>query len=499
MRRPTLFHVRLKERGWDSWEEFCVHFAASARELAKKTGRRRLVTASVGRTTFDRWASGTWYGRPRAEAAEILQHMLGDSVDDLFSPVRTPVELRQPPNEAAALIADWWPSTSRLIVPVTGAAGTWELTGRDSLDGTAAAVHIMTALYDGGSDEVQVLGHDGGHGLEQFLRPARRGFLMGVEERAHDHRLYVLDAAPARRAHAAAAPHDGAITIPRAYALDDLTYGILWALTQLDDGLLADDQTLDSESGNLETYLALPRSAPSRLLLDLTSVGTSWWGSAFCAHYIERQLQNATEVPAFWTREQCGAEAAPWLFFRHKVEYLHRTGRFTSNSQATSRVFCVPEASVAPTERYERILLLLAITLMERYGIRVRLVADPAYADMDGVALIPGQRAVIANWVRVRGEALWAASTSSSRGDLRSYATAFGDAEEANVLTGPDPKSRLEQLAHFLDIDWTWATARCRDLAERGVSGLVRSRSRLLTIEGVDDALSFLGTFAPEP
>ncbi|MGP4083688.1 asparaginase [Streptomyces sp. KR55] len=75
--------------------------------------------------------------------------------------------------------------------------------------------------------------------------------------------------------------------------------------------------------------------------------------------------------------------------------------------------------------------------------------------------------------------------------------TAFGDAEHANVLTGSDPKNRLEQLADFLDIDWTWVTTRCRDLGERSVAGLVRSRSRLLTVEGVDDALSFLGTFAP--
>ncbi|MCX4624549.1 hypothetical protein [Streptomyces albogriseolus] len=495
MGRPTLFHVELKRRGWDSWEEFCIHFTAGGRALAELTGQRRLATASVGRTTFERWAQPTYCGRPRSEAAQILEHIFGHSTDELFSPARTPAELRQPTTEAAAVIDDRWPSTSRLIVPATGAAGMWELTGRDSLAGTAAAVQVMTAVHEEDGDEVRVLASD--EGLKQFLRPAaRRGFLLGVAEHAEDYGLYVLDAASARRAQAVATARSNPVSIPKAYLLDDLTYGILWSLTQLDDGLLADDQALDAESHNLDTYLALPRSAPNRQLLELTSAGSSWWGSAFCAHYIERELQSAGEIPAFWTREQRGAEAAPWVIFSHKIDYLRRMGRFVDGGQTTSRVFCVPEAAVARTERYERILLLLAIALMERHGIRVRLVTNPAYADMDGVAFIPGQKAVVANWVRT-GEALWAASTTSSRGDLRSYRTAFGDAEEINILISPDPKGRLEELARYLDIDWGWITTRCREVAEHGVAGLVRTRSRLLTSDGLDDALSFLGTFAP--
>ncbi len=495
MGRPTLFHNELKRRGWDNWEEFAVHYVAGARTLAQQTGQRRLATATVGRTSFERWAMPNYNGRPRAEATQVLQYLFGRSIEELFSPARTPAELRQPPTEAAAVIDNLWPSTSRLIVPATGAAGTWELTGRDSLAGTAAAVQVMTAVHDGGSDDVLVA--DPGGDLKQFLRPAaRRGFLMGVEEHADSHGLYILDARSARRALAVASSRGNPIAIPRAYLLDDLTYGILWSLTQLDDGLLADDQALDAESHNLDMYLALPRSAPNRQLLELTAAGANWWGSAFCAHYIERELQGAGEIPVFWTREQRGAEAAPWLFFRHKIDYLRSTGRFADGGQTTSRVFCVPEAATARTERYERVLLLLAIALMERHGIRVRLVTEPAYAAMDGVAFIPGRKAVVANWVRT-GEALWAASTISGRGDLRSYGTAFGDAEQIDILTASDPKGRLEELARFLDIDWTWVTTRCRAVAEHGVSHLVRTRSRLLTSDGVDDALSFLGTFAP--
>ncbi|MFF7644109.1 hypothetical protein [Streptomyces canus] len=495
MGRPTLFHVELKRRGWNNWEEFSVHYVDGGRTLAKQTGQRRLATARVGRTSFERWAKPDYSGRPRAEATQILEHLFGCSIDELFSPALTAAELRQPPTEAAAVIDDLWPSTSRLIVPATGAAGMWELTGRDSLAGTAAAVQVMTAIHDGDSDDVLVV--DPAGDLKHFLRPAaRRGFLMGVEEHADSHGLYILDAGSARRAQAVASSRGTPIAIPRAYLLDDLTYGILWSLTQLDDGLLADDRALDAESHNLDMYLALPRSAPNRQLLELTAAGASWWGSAFCAQYIGRELQDASDIPLFWTREQRGAEAAPWLFFRHKIDYLRNTGRFADGGQTTSRVFCVPEAAIGRTERYERVLLLLAIALMERHGIRVRLVTEPAYAAMDGVAFVPGRKAVVANWVRT-GEPLWAASTISGRADLRSYNTAFGDAGQLDILTAPDPKGRLQELARFLDIDWAWVTTRCRAVAEHGISHFVRTRSRLLTSEGADDALSFLGTFAP--
>ncbi|WP_405735138.1 hypothetical protein OG607_42005 [Streptomyces sp. NBC_01537] len=494
--RRTLFSLLLQERRLYSWEAFCVHFAAAAGELVRETGRRRLASASVARTTFDRWASGDWYGRPRAEAAEILERMFGYSVDVLFSPAAGAVSMTRSSSEAAATIGRRW-STSRLLLPTSEPVGIWELTGRQTLDGTAAAVRFLPASRHGERVDLQGSGEEELQALEQFLRPARRGFLVGVEELDNDHRLYILDTAPVRRA-VEPAVSEKAVSIPAAYLLDDLTYGILWALTQLDDGLLADDQALDAEWRVLGTYLALPRSAPSRLFLDMTSVGTSWMGSAFCAQHIQQQLHDATEVPIFWTREQSGEEAAPWLFFRHKIEYLQRLERFNDSTSPSSRVFCIPEASVARSERYERVLLFLAIALMEQYGIRVRVMGKPEYADVDGVALVPGQRAVVANWVRVRGEALWAASTTTSRGDLRTYTAAFGDAQDADVLSGPDPEARLKSLAQYLDIDWGWLTRRCRELGEHGVSGLVRPRSRLLTVDAVDDVLSFLGTLVPD-
>ncbi|MFF9458078.1 hypothetical protein [Streptomyces flaveolus] len=497
--RRTLFSLLLKKRNLTTWEAFCVPYTATGRELARETNNRRLATVSLGRTTFDRWSSGTWYGRPRGEAAQILERMFGHAVDVLFSPAPDASESPLSVGSVATQIGSRWPTSSWLI-PAGGPAGTWEITGRHRLDGTSAAVHLLPVVRQGEEVNPEGLDPDGQRDLEGFLRPARRGFVVGVEERRGDLDLYVREAATTRRAGHPGPQSTGALSIPSAYLLDDLTYGIVWALTQLDDGLLADDQVLDSERHIISTYLSLPRSAPSQLLVDLSTAGSSWMGSAFCAQYIQQELANATEVPTFWTREQSGEEAAPWLFFKHKLDYLQALTRFHSSSAQTVRVFCLPEAEVAHSERYERVLLLLAIALMERFGIRVRVIPKPEYSDVDGVALVPEHRAVVANWVRVPGGALWAAGSTSARGDLRTYASAFADAQGNDVLSGTtDPASRLRTLSDYLGLDWDWLISRCRALGEYGVAGLVRPRSRLLTVHALDETLLFLGKLASDP
>ncbi|GAA1237063.1 hypothetical protein [Streptomyces rhizosphaericus] len=493
--RRTLFSLLLKDRELLGWEAFCVHFTATGRKLADETGNRRLATAGMGRTTFDRWSSGTWYGRPRGEAAQILERMFERTIEELFSPAPNENESTMVLHSAAARIGSRWP-TSNVLLPAGGPVGTWEIAGRQRLDGTSAAVHLLPVVRHGDAD-VRGLSRDGPRDLERFLRPARRGFLLCVEKlQDEDFDLYVRDAATTRRPALPGPPVPGALPIPSAYLLDDLTYGILWAVTQLDDSLLADDQALDAEQHLLETYLSLPRSAPSQLLVDLTSVGSSWMGSAFCARHIQQELSDATEVPIFWTREQSGEEAACWLVFKHKLDYLRAFDRFHGTTAQTVRVFCLPEAEVARSEKYERVLLLLAVALMERFRIRVRVVPSPEYTEVDGVALVPGHRAVVANWVRVPAGALWAADSTSGRGDLRTYATVFADAQDLDVLVGEDPASRLRSLADYLGLDWGWLTARCHALGESGVAGLVRPRSRLLTVDALDESLLFLGKMA---
>ncbi len=75
----------------------------------------------------------------------------------------------------------------------------------------------------------------------------------------------------------------------RAYALDDLTLGILWAVANLDEALPDDDESLDDSRGQLAAYERLPRSAAGREVAgDLPPVSQMWLGSQFCASHILR-------------------------------------------------------------------------------------------------------------------------------------------------------------------------------------------------------------------
>ncbi len=498
MSRPTLFRVLMHERRWSSWITFCAHFEQAARELAREVGAPRLADVTVGRRTFDRWISGRWQGRPWTEAAQVLEHLLGFPCDDLFAPVPDVLSTRATVHErgdvrAAQSIERRWP-TSRMFMSATDElADVWEMSGSQSLDGTAAAVQFLSASPAGG--QVRVQAPDAAT-LERFLRPARRGLLVGVVEHANEPRLYIMDTASVRRTRAGITGR-ATVEVPAAYLLDDLTYGLLWALAQLDDGLLADDQALDEERQTMAAYLALPRSAPSRMARpELTSVGSHWLGSAFCAQHIGRQLGQVAEPPVFWTREQTGEQASPWLFFRHKVEYLKSLAdRYAGSSRPLARAFCVPEAEVARSSPAERVLLFLAIALMEAHGIVAHVIAKPEYSAVDGFALAPGRRAAVANWVRT--EALWAVDATNRPPQLRSYHNVFQDAAAGSVIRGADPEARLRALAGYLGLDWAWLTSRCREVGAVGFAGLARPRSRLLTVDSLDEVLRFVGALDP--
>lgn len=494
--RPTLFHVLLRERRWDRWVVFLPRFERAARELADQTKSPRLASISVSRATYDRWAKGDWYGNPWPDTALVLEHLFSVPCVDLFRPAPDFVRASPAGSDGADLlgsrvITERWP-TSRLFLSASGdVSDAWELCGRQALDGTTAAVRFSPATLRGTTAHIEVANADA---LEQFLRPARRGFLVGVLDQTEP-QLFIVDAGNARRMRGS---HErGSLQLPAAHLLDELTYGLVWSLVQYDDGLLADDWALDQEQPTLSTYLSLLRSAPSRMTLpDLTNIGANFLGSAFCAQHILRSLDGLSEPPTFWTREQTGEQAAAWLWFRHKSDYLAALSvLYAGAADPLSRAFCVPEAEVSRSDRYERILLLLAITLMERHGIRVDVLADPEFSEIDGFALVQGKMAAVANWVRT--EAIWAVDTVTRRSVLRGYHDALGEAETRSVMQGEDPESRLRSLASYLEIPWSWLVTRCREVSECGTESIVRPRSRHLSVDALDDALQFLGALAP--
>ena len=324
-----------------------------------------------------------------------------------------------------------------------------------------------------------------------FLRRPRRGLIIGVAESEHGVDLYALDARQARR-RLAGTPVDSQLLMSRAYVLDDLALGILWAVANLDEALLDDDATLSESIRQLAVYEQLPRSAASRdIATDLSAVSQMWLGSQFCARHIQRHKDALTDPPAFWTREQRGEEASTWLLFAHKYAYLRQsTGRAGGEGAVSTRAFCVPPAAVAASSRSERLLFLLSVSLMESFGIAVDVCIEPEYTAVPGFVFDGHRRAILANWVGADG--IWQVDITDATPRLREFADATGYAHAHSIAVGEAPGARLRALADYLGLDWPWLVHRCRDLGEYGCAGIAQPRSRLLSTEGVDQACRFL-------
>ncbi|MFD7898961.1 transcriptional regulator, XRE family protein [Streptomyces sp. NPDC059743] len=498
---PTLFRVLCQQRRWTTWETFAIHFDKAAASVVRTQPAARPRPVTVARRTFDRWFTGTWRGLPRADTCYVLEQLFGFPAEDLFRPA--PVVLRPPaapagPEQirAAQSIETRW-ATSRLSLTTAGASGwdTWELDGRHVFDGTSLAVHLQAA--DSLDNGVRLPPSDPDQ-LREFLRPVRRGLVLGTRTADAGHQVFVLDAPSARsqiRSGLGAATTP--LVIPGAHQLDDLTYGIIWAIANIDDALLADDQLLHAEHDALNAYLELPRTAPSRASIPgLTSVGAAWIGSYFCYRHITRHLADASALPVFWTREQYGESSVGWLLWSHKHHYLRDIeDRFASRTaRGVTRAFCLPEAVVKDSEPYELILLFLSIALMEMHRVNVHVSDEPEMTAVDGFVLVPGQRAVIANWIRAEG--IWQATTTSSHAMMRDYADAVGQAAQHSVAPGTTPPERLQALASYLGLDWVWLTRRCRELGERGIASMIRPRSRLIALDEFESTLRFVGELA---
>ncbi|MFJ9634506.1 multiprotein-bridging factor 1 family protein [Streptomyces sp. NPDC101175] len=377
----------------------------------------------------------------------------------------------------------------RLSRPVPDYGVDWQalVPGGRSMLGSQLSLQVHPARIDGGRVIVSIPDQ---RRAEEFLTRPTRNLLVGAVSSEGASQFYVLDG---RSAHGRLTKTGGVyeVTAPTAYEWDDLTQGILWAVANYDDALQADDQALAETRSDLKAYERLSASAVSREAAPgLNDVAHMWLGSDFCARHILRALPELPEVPAFWTREQRGEEASAWLIFDHKFPYLRETTKALGST--STRAFCIPEGVVRSSPRHERILLFLAVALMEAMGIHTQFTADPAYESVEGFVVAPDKEAVIANWVR--GDGMWHVDVTARSSVVREFTNAAQDVGAASVTAAPTAAGRLRALAHYLDLPWSWLIQRCAQLARAGSSGLIQSRSRLVSAAGIDTACKYVGS-----
>lgn len=104
-------------------------------------------------------------------------------------------------------------------------------------------------------------------------------------------RQFVNDARPSGVRATASDPVD----IPAAYELDDLTYGILWAVSGIEAALLGDDQTLHTSLASLTASPGAPIAADQ----GLTEVSRMLIGSETAARYILGHRDHLGDAPVF--------------------------------------------------------------------------------------------------------------------------------------------------------------------------------------------------------
>ncbi|NRQ37982.1 helix-turn-helix domain-containing protein [Nonomuraea sp. NN258] len=275
--------------------------------------------------------------------------------------------------------------------------------------------------------------------------------------------------------------------VPSAYRLDEFTAAIIWAVTNLDFALLDDDGLLSEAKRRLDEYKFLSRSAVSHdAARGLSMVSRMWLGSRFCAQHILRNL--GAGVPLFWSREQRGEDACTWLLFTHKLTYLRQT--VAGHTTGVTRSFCIPQQAVDDSPAHERILLFLTAALMEALGIGVQVCGEPDYTQVDGFALQPGKRAIIATWVG--GEGLWYVDVTPQRPVLRQFTDVCAYAQAHSILGEMNPQERLITFAEYLRLDWKWLVRRCSELRQEGTAGLITPRSRFLSTTALDISCAYL-------
>jgi hypothetical protein len=315
---------------------------------------------------------------------------------------------------------------------------------------------------------------------DSLRRLDRRSMMLAIDR---DHQYYVSDG---RRFVDRAGRRTGPQPVSSANVIDDLTVGIIWATNNADSALLADDAQLVRSQTRLAQYEK--RSASEAALSEvpvLNALASQWLGSRFCARHIIRHLGRLSGQPLFWTREQRGEDAASWLLWTHKFEYLRRTSRWFSGMR---RGFCIPQEEVSASPRYERVMLLLAMALMEAFGITAELSPEPEHGKVEGFVF--ASEAIVANWLG--GSGLWYVDASAPPTRRSTYRDIAGHLAADSLIVQPTPARRLEALACYLGVPWQWFRRRCEELAIAGVDDIAHPRSRLLSTRGLNTAIRYV-------
>lgn len=184
-----------------------------------------------------------------------------------------------------ALSHDLPGSSATMVLNRAGIAWQWELPGGRAFGGATLPAHLGEASWS--THHTAVIADQRLRPLREFISSAPRGVIMASIPGESISSHVLLDVVAARKQ-----TPSRAVTIPQAFKADDLTLGILWALSNLDEALLNDDGTLAQARQHVRSPAELGHSAiPSNELAELSAVSQMWLGSESCARFIISNTQ----------------------------------------------------------------------------------------------------------------------------------------------------------------------------------------------------------------
>ncbi|MER7688145.1 hypothetical protein [Streptomyces sp. NPDC097610] len=71
------------------YETFTLHFEQAAKDVARLDGNPSLASVCVSRSAWDRWMIGDLKRLPRPATCRVLEHLFGESAEQLFAPLES--------------------------------------------------------------------------------------------------------------------------------------------------------------------------------------------------------------------------------------------------------------------------------------------------------------------------------------------------------------------------------------------------------------------------